>query len=277
MKNKTNGIKKQFFMLLLLVIGFVCIKFYESYKLRNDTNTKPVIGAVESSNEDLESFKYLSDLAKDNQKIATVMKNKEDYPKIMLEMLSRNLDMTDYVLGYPKKKGNLYSKTIGEVEQGKYPLLLQYDSRWGYGIYGDEVIAINGCGPTSLAMILAGLTGKNNVTPYDISLYAYNNGYYENGTSWSFFTNGVKKYGIVGTEISLSKSTMIDELEQGHPIICSMRKGDFTTTGHIIAITGISDGKFIINDPASVERSNKLWSYEKIKGQIKNLWSFRIA
>jgi len=56
-----------------------------------------------------------------------------------------------------------------------------------------------------------------------------------------------------------------------------MRKGDFTTTGHIIAITGVSNGKFIINDPASVERSNKLWSYEKIEYQIRNLWSFRIA
>lgn len=68
---------------------------------------------------------------------------------------------------------------------------------------------------------------------------------------------------------------MMLELENGHPIICSMGRGDFTTTGHIIAITGIKDGKFIVRDPNSKERSNKLWSYEKIAPQIKNLWSYQ--
>jgi len=219
MKKKKNGFKKIFNILLVLVVGYACINFYQEYKLKNNINSVPVMEENDTSNENITGLEYLSVLARDNQKIATVMENKDDYPEILLEMLSRNLDMTDYVLGYTEKKGNVYSKTIGNVAKGKYPLLFQYDTRWGYGIYGDEVIAINGCGPTSLAMIIAGLTGKNNVTPYDISVYAYNNGYYENGTSWSLFTNGVEKYGIVGTEISLSKSTMIDELEQGHLII----------------------------------------------------------
>ena len=67
---------------------------------------------------------------------------------------------------------------------------------------------------------------------------------------------------------------MIDELEQNHPIICSMGSGDFTMTGHIIVITGVKNGKFVINDSNSKDRSKKLWSYEEISDQIKNLWSF---
>ena len=82
------------------------------------------------------------------------MKNKDSYPKILLEMLSRNLDMTDYVLNYLDYKGQVFSNDIGKVTKGKYPLLLQYDTRWGYGMYGDDVIAINGCEMILLLMIL---------------------------------------------------------------------------------------------------------------------------
>ena len=63
-------------------------------------------------------------------------------------------------------------------------------------MYGNDVIAIEGCDPTSVAMVIAGLTGKNNITPYDVATYAYKNGYYEDGTKCTFFTEGVKKYEI---------------------------------------------------------------------------------
>ena len=213
-------------------------------------------------------------LLKENPRMKTIIENKEKYPDILLEMLSRNPDMIDYVLKYEDNKGKVFTTTIDRVFKGKYPLLLQYDTRWGYGMYGDNVIAINGCGPTSVAMVVAGLTGRNDLTPYNIAKYAYNHGYYQDGTAWSFFTEGVKEFGLIGKEIPLSKSTMMNELSQGKPIICSMRKGDFTTTGHIITIVEVKDGKFVINDPNSKARSQMLWDYERIEPQIKNLWSF---
>lgn len=232
-----------------------------------------------SNDKNTDSISKLEVLANDNSKIAAIMKNKNDYPMALLEMLSRNLDMTDYVSGYLELKGRVFSDNVGQVNKGKYPLLLQYDTRWGYGMYGDDVIAINGCGPTSLAMVIAGLTGRNDITPYDVAAYSYQAGHYanESGTSWSLFTTGAAHYGITGSELPLSKKHMISELEKGHPIICSMKKGDFTTTGHIIAITGIKDGQFIINDPNSRERSSKPWSYERIESQIRNMWSFKLS
>ena len=54
-----------------------------------------------------------------------------------------------------------------------------------------------------------------------------------------------------------------------------MRPGDFTTTGHFIVITGLKDGKFIIKDPNSKERSNQLWDYQILEHQISNLWAFQ--
>ena len=269
-KKKTKR-KILIFVIILVSIIFIRTEYY-NYKFNHQYKS-----AEETiNNKNIDSINYLETLANENPDIAKIMKNKDSYPKILLEMLSRNLDMTDYVLNYLDYKGQVFSNDIGKVTKGKYPLLLQYDTRWGYGMYGDDVIAINGCGPTSLAMIIAGLTGRNDITPYDIATYSYQKGYYTGGTSWSLFTEGTSKYGIIGTEIPLSKASIINELEQNHPIICSMKKGDFTTTGHIITIVGTKNKQFIINDPNSRERSNELWSYETLEPQIRNLWSFRL-
>lgn len=273
MKRK-NSFGKIVFLTLFIIICLVCRNKYYEYEASHVVPDK--FTEVENKYLDVGGIDYLESLANTNSKIKSIIDRKDEYPEILLEMLSRNLDMTDYVYQYLDFRGEVFSDDIGDVKKDKYPLLLQYDSRWGYGLYGDDVMAINGCGPTSLAMIIAGLTGRNDITPYDVATYSYENGYYDGVTSWLLFTRGVRHYGIVGSELSLSKSKMINELENGHPIICSMGKGDFTTTGHIVAIVGIRDGKFIINDPNSKKRSNTLWSYERIEGQIKNLWSFKL-
>lgn len=276
---KKNTKKRTWNKLIIIVIILTILIWNKNNSTNyqaNQHNDKTSSSINITNNKNSDSIHDLRLLANENPDIEKIIKSKNKYPEILLEMLSRNLDMTDYVLKYLDYKGQVFSNNIGKVTKGKYPLLLQYDSRWGYGIYGDEVLAINGCGPTSLAMVIAGLTGRYDITPYDVAIYSYQNGHYANGTSWSLFTKGVKNFGIVGTELSLEKTTMMNELEQNHPIICSMRAGDFTTTGHIIAIVGIKDGKFIINDPNSKKRSDQLWAYEKLKPQIKNLWSFKL-
>lgn len=281
MKRKRKRLKKRVKFFIFIFIIFLTIFLYNNKKENIDKEEQ--ISHSNISNESIsystttqtkEPLEKLEELSQKDKRIKTIIENKGSYPEILLMMLSKNTDMTDYVYHYNKYKGNVFSDNLGKVKKGQYPLLLQYDKRWGYGNYGDSVIAINGCGPTSVAMVIAGLTGRNDITPYDIAKYAYENGYYENGTSWDFFTKGVIKYGIIGKEIALSESVMVKELKKGHPIICSMRPGDFTTTGHLILITDYKNDKFKINDPNSKERSNKLWSYQTLKTQIKNLWSF---
>ena len=281
MKRKRKRLKKRVKFFIFIFIIFLTIFLYNNKKENIDKEEQ--ISHSNISNESIsystttqtkEPLEKLEELSQKDKRIKTIIENKGSYPEILLMMLSKNTDMTDYVYHYNKYKGNVFSDNLGKVKKGQYPLLLQYDKRWGYGNYGDSVIAMSGCGPTSVAMVIAGLTGRNDITPYDIAKYAYENGYYENGTSWDFFTKGVIKYGIIGKEIALSESVMVKELKKGHPIICSMRPGDFTTTGHLILITDYKNDKFKINDPNSKERSNKLWSYQTLKTQIKNLWSF---
>ena len=64
---------------------------------------------------------------------------------------------------YPNKRRGFLIPP--RCKTGTYPLLLQYDPRWGYAFYGDDVIAVNDIS-TCLSMVIAGLTGKNTITPY---------------------------------------------------------------------------------------------------------------
>ena len=89
--------------------------------------------------------------------------------------------------------------TIGEVA-AEIPLLLQWDERWGYSVYGDNMIAVNGCGPTAVAMVVSGLLCDPSVTPYKVAKFAEEQGYYagESGTSWTLMLEGVQSFGIWG-------------------------------------------------------------------------------
>ncbi len=69
---------------------------------------------------------------------------------------------------------------------------------------------------------------------------------------------------------------MKSALDQGQPIICSMGSGDFTTQGHFILIRGYNEDGFLVNDPNCVARSNQAWSFEKLQGQVKNLWAYSL-
>ena len=226
---------------------------------------------------DGEILRELQNLVAQDPRVQDVIDRRQDYPEDLLRMLSRNLDMLDFILEYPEKQGRVFADTIGEVEVGEIPLLLQYDQRWGYGAYGASSVAVSGCGPACLSMVAAGLTGDNTVTPYAVAQYAGQEGYYVYGagTSWSLMSRGASHFGVEGEELPLMKSRMESALREGRPIICVVGPGDFTTSGHFIVITGMRDGQFTVNDPNSAERSSMLWDYETLEPQISNLWAFR--
>ena len=236
----------------------------------------PVIMAVLWAKNMISGRSSLAVMALVNPKVREIMANKDRYPEQLIELLQNNEETVDFVFDYPEKKDTAPADTVGEVVQGQVPLLLQWDERWGYAFYADDMIAVNGCGPTAIAMVAAGLTGDNTVTPYKVAQFSAGNGYYagDSGTSWTLMTDGAQQFGIYGEEMGLSEDEVFSALENGHPIICSMRPGDFTTTGHFIVLTGIEDGKIRVNDPNSRVRSERLWDYSRLEYQINNLWVY---
>lgn len=271
------------FMILLLIIlwkSAILVK-EEKPETKKENKTTPDTASISSDDTTLPSdaLASLNELAKKDERVAKIIQNYKQYPEELLELIAKNQETIDFVLDYPKKKDIPCASTIGTVTKGEIPHLLQWDERWGYGIYSDKCIAINGCGPTALAMVCAGLTGDNTITPYRLAQYAADNGYYvpESGSSWDLMRTGAIQFGITSKEVPLNESSMKNQLNAGHPIICSMKPGDFTTTGHFIVLTAYEDGSFRVLDPNSIQKSERLWSYERLSTQINNLWAFSLS
>lgn len=231
---------------------------------------------------DKEVLEILFEMSEDNAQVINILNHIEDYPKELLELLSKNPETVNFVLDYTSLSKNAVIHENIDISDlykpGNIPFFLQWDTRWGYSQYGNNFIALSGCGPTCLSMVYVGLTGDTSKNPGVMSVFSQENGFLDsdNNTMWALMTNGAQMLGLNSKEISLDKSVMIYELEQGHPIILSMRPGDFTLTGHFIVISAYEDGKFVVHDPNSKIRSKKLWDFETLSYQIKNLWSFSL-
>ena len=127
-------------------------------------------------------------------------------------------------------------------------------------------------------MVTVHLTGDLSLDPKTVSEFSEKNGYYSlnNGTKWTLMSEGAEKLGLTAKELPLDKNIVARELNAGRPIICIMGAGDFTSSGHYIVLTGYSDGKVSVNDPNSYVNSEKLWEFDAIANQIRNLWSYTV-
>ena len=195
------------------------------------------------------------------------------------ELVANNEETREFVDNYPNRHSYLGIEIdlTEEVCQGQVPLFIQWDLRWGYESYGDSIIGLAGCGPVCLSMAYVYLTGDLEGNPAEMARFADENGYHSRvGTEWSLWTEGAEKLGISGTELSLDESCIRAVLDEGGVVICSMRPGDFTRTGHYILIREYDEGGFWVNDPNSIRNTEKQWLYEDIQGQIKNLWSLSL-
>ena len=196
------------------------------------------------------------------------------WPRSLVELLDRNPETKDFVLGYPDRE-EAAEQAFSWESGGTVPLLMQWDPRWGYETYGSDYLAITGCGPTCLAMAGLYLTGDEHFRPDRVAGFAERSGYYASGygSSWTLISQGAGELGLTATELPLVKKKITDALEAGNPVILAMGPGDFTTTGHYILLSGVEDGLFRVNDPNSYANSQRLWSYEELESQIRNIWA----
>ncbi|MFQ6794340.1 MAG: C39 family peptidase [Thomasclavelia sp.] len=195
-------------------------------------------------------------------------------PEYIEEFVTKNPQAKELKVNYTALENN---EPIDLSVPNGIPLYIQWDKRWAYTHYGDEIVGTAGCGPTCLAMVSVGLTGNTMYNPRYVANYAKKHDYLEGSmTRWALMSEGCEAFGIKASQVALNKTAMINTLANGHPIICSMRPGDFTETGHFIVIIKSENGKFIINDPNSKENSQQQWSYDQLQWQIKAMWSYSL-
>ena len=262
MKPKKNKIKLKKRRIVGFLIGLSCLSIFLGISKIDKKNF--FVEAQESN----------------DYKMKEILQNEEAYPKELIELALEKEETRDFVYKYIENQEQAKKINIkDEYVEGEFPLFIQWDERWGDNLYGDNYIAINGCGPTTLAMVVVGLTGDTTINPKVVADFSYNNGYYveDVGTKWDLMTEGAKAFGIQGEEIPLSENVILKALQRGEPIIASMRPGTFTTSGHFVLLTGVTeDGKIIVHDSDSIKRSSDTWDIDVFMKETKNLWKFSI-
>lgn len=200
------------------------------------------------------------------------------YPDSLIGLLDRNPEAEDFVLNYPFRQEAAIDLSEFDRTHG-VPLMMQWDSRWGYMQYGNDLVAVNGCGPVCLAMVGYYLTGDEKFSPDRVVAFAAENGYYSsgNGSKWTLISEGAAALGLDVMELPLVEKKIAAYLRAGDPIIAVMGPGDFTASGHYIVLTGYDDGMLTVNDPNSYVNSQKQWSYKTFEDQARNLWVIKAS
>ena len=227
---------------------------------------KEVIAPKKSSPETLEEFAEKKGIPMDS------------YLPELLELYEKNPEAKDFVWEYPLQKDEEPEIDLSEYKNSdSMPLFMQWDQRWGYHQYSGNVMGLTGCGPTCLSMVTVYLSGDTSKNPKWMADFSTENGYAAegSGTAWALFSEGGEKLGFDVTEIPLDEKRIAENLKVDNPVVAVMGPGDFTTDGHFIVFVGYEDGKIRVNDPNSRANTEKLWSFDDISGQIKQLWVFR--
>lgn len=219
--------------------------------------------------------------------VEEILLNRDAYPDDIIEYFVTHPEGVDWVVQYPeymaKDKESLKAAAYEPIPEDEpscngFPLLYQWDERWGYMIYNDSPIAVGGCGPTCVSIVAVGLTGNRELTPQylaDISTkyHCYVEG---GGSTWDLMTIGAGKVGLSAKQLKVwSTKNVKNELENGRPIIMNVGPGDFTEVGHYIVVTKLNDdGTIKINDPNSAINSEKNWDIQRVLDQAKGMWSY---
>ncbi|MCD7806551.1 MAG: C39 family peptidase [Lachnospiraceae bacterium] len=230
---------------------------------------------------DEECIQALADLAEQYPEFESIYENREEYPMKLLIALCNNPEMVDFVNGYLEADRSAAGVLTQAEVNREFPYYVQWDERWGYMDYGESCLGLAGCGPTCLSMVIVALTRNAEASPAVVGEFVMENGYYMNGTGtmWALMTDGAAEFGVIGKELltTTSEEKLLELLEEGYPVICSVKAGDFTKGGHFIVLAGVEDGQIRVHDPNSVERSSRLWDYETLRKQIKKMWVFEAA
>lgn len=163
-------------------------------------------------------------------------------------------------------------QTSGAVDVVFY---MQTDERWANLYYGGtDTMETYACGPTSMSIVVSSLTDIK-IDPVQMAAWANSNGYWypQSGSLHSLIPDAAAAFGLQADGVentSKAKEKIKTALEDGKLVVALMGKGQFTQSGHFIVLRGITeDGKIIVVDPASEERTKQTFDIETITSEAK--------
>ena len=275
-------------LVIAVLVGLLSLLFKSGDSQEKDSNasasgqvkpspTEQAPSSKSSSQEETETEPGPTYSAEEKMEI---IHSSPEYPQELVEFADKYAEALDYVFYYPERKDERPVIDLSaEAASGEIPLLIQWDRRWGYLPYGDAFIGDAGCGPTCVSMAAIYLTKNPNITPYVVADYSYSHHHRisGSGTSWTLISEESEAFGMHAEQLPLDENTIKMHLDAGRPIIVSVGPGDFTSAGHYILLTGYDSSGFTIHDPNSPQNSEKHWTFERLSGQILNLWAMSAA
>lgn len=160
------------------------------------------------------------------------------------------------------------------VPNGAVKYYSQHDPLWANKVYAGDTFTAAGCGPTSMAMILATLIDKN-IKPTDVGAVAgVQNGQTDHGN----LINGVNQaYGLAINTQALTMDEAIEFIKSGKGMVWAGGTGlaPYTQNGHMIAIVGIKDdgAQLTVADPHNPPHEQiKDYSREHMEAYTKSMY-----
>ena len=167
---------------------------------------------------------------------------------------------------------------------------LQTDPRWknvSYSAKGETTtIGASGCGPTSMAMVLATWADPA-VTPRTECAWALAHGFKapRQGTYYGYFVPAAARYGLTcvrlntaslyGNSASPVHETARQAVMAGDLVVACMGRGNWTRSGHYVLAWGFDGDRVLINDPASTRADRVRGDWSLFRSQVKYYWVIR--
>lgn len=171
-------------------------------------------------------------------------------------------------------------RAAGLLPRGGPPPVVRYrqtDPRWrDHPLGEDSHLGRGGCGPTSVAMVIASL-GNTSVTPVEVADFATDNGGHVTGVGahhQRLLVAGPRAWGrdVIDLEGDLDAARAV--LRRGGLCIATGRgAAPFTTWGHIIVIrAAAADDTFLVVDPQTPAHDDRPWPAAALTPQVRGLW-----
>lgn len=166
---------------------------------------------------------------------------------------------------------------VGGWADGDLVFYLQYEGDWANDPYGcaSQTIANGGCGPTSLASVIATMTGDSSVTPRTIAQIAEEKDYAVCGQgSYHGIAMIAEDFGLTVTPHTSPSIEEVSEMLRNGSMFHIVGGGGpppFNSDGHFIALRGVTDdGQWLIFDPGNKENNSKEWDPHTIADYVKD-------
>lgn len=149
---------------------------------------------------------------------------------------------------------------ITKVESS--PNYCQWNGPWAQMTFGGQTVAHTGCVPTSAAIAITAITGKQ-VTPDQTCQYAYSRGLYNSGSTPTGAGPQASEACAKNWGLNAKITNSIDEVEgalkNGKAVVAIVSGTVFYEKSHAICLLGYKDGKTFVRDPNHPESPGSQW------------------